>query len=143
MQNRWMNWMIKTYSELRRLTTFEARYSYLELHGQVGSATFGFDRYLNQQFYTSSQWRHIRHHVIARDLGCDLGIEGYEIHFKPIIHHMNPITVYDVMHGEESILDPEFLITVTHQTHNAIHFGDKSLLRRPLVDRKQGDTQLW
>lgn len=135
--------MIRTYSELRRLETFEERYEYLELRGRVGNATFGFDRYLNQQFYTSSQWKHLRHQVIVRDNGCDLGIEGYDIHFKPIIHHLNPITVEDVIYGDDSILDPEFLITTTHSTHNAIHFGDKRLLRRPFVDRSHGDTKLW
>lgn len=135
--------MIRTYSELRRLETFEERYEYLELRGRVGNATFGFDRYLNQQFYTSSQWKLLRHQVIVRDGGCDLGIDGFEIHFRPIIHHLNPMTVSDVVNGEDSILDPEFLITTTHQTHNAIHFGDKRLLRRPFVDRAHGDTKLW
>ena len=142
-QNLWTYWMIRTYSELQRLTTFEARYEYLELRGRVGNATFGFDRYLNQQFYTSTQWKLLRHQVIVRDGGCDLGIEGYDIHFRPIIHHLNPITVSDVVNGDDSILDPEFLITTTHQTHNAIHFGDKRLLRRPFVDRSHGDTKLW
>ena len=135
--------MIRTYSELRRLETFEERYEYLELRGRVGNATFGFDRYLNQQFYTSSQWKLLRHQVIVRDGGCDLGIDGFEIHFRPIIHHLNPMTVSDVVNGDDSILDPEFLITTTHQTHNAIHFGDKRLLRRPFVDRSHGDTKLW
>jgi len=135
--------MIRTYSELRRLETFEERYEYLELRGRVGNATFGFDRYLNQQFYTSSQWKLLRHQVIVRDGGCDLGIDGFEIHFRPIIHHLNPMTVSDVVNGEDSILDPEFLITTTHSTHNAIHFGDKRLLRRPFVDRSHGDTKLW
>lgn len=135
--------MIRTYSELSRINTFEERYSYLKLHGSVGRPTFGFDRYLNQKFYTSSQWRNMRHHVIARDLGLDLGFPGFEIHSKIIIHHMNPITVDDIHHGEEEILDPEFLITTTHDTHNAIHYGDESLLRQPLVERRQGDTRLW
>lgn len=135
--------MIRSYQELRQLKTFKERFDYLELHGEVGDATFGFDRYLNQQFYTSTQWRHIRHQVIARDSGCDLGIMGYEIHHKIIIHHMNPITAHDVIHGDESILDPNFLITTTHDTHNAIHFGDERLLRKPFVPRTQGDTKLW
>ena len=117
--------MIRTYSELRRLTDFEERYKYLALRGSVGRSTFGFDRYINQQFYRSTEWRHIRHHVIARDLGCDLGVEGYEIHDRIYIHHMNPMTVNDIAHGEDSILNPEFLISTTHRTHNAIHYGDE------------------
>ena len=135
--------MIRTYSELRRLTDFEDRYRYLALRGSVGRSTFGFDRYINQQFYTSTQWRQIRHHVIARDLGCDLGVEGYEIHDRIYIHHMNPMTVDDIVHGEDSILDPEFLISTTHRTHNAIHYGDERLLPRPLTERRSGDTKLW
>ena len=135
--------MIRTYSELRRLTDFEDRYKYLALRGSVGRSTFGFDRYINQQFYTSTQWRQIRHHVIARDLGCDLGVEGYEIHDRIYIHHMNPMTVNDIAHGEDSILDPEFLISTTHRTHNAIHYGDERLLPRPLTERRSGDTKLW
>ena len=135
--------MIRTYSELRRLTDFEERYKYLALRGSVGRSTFGFDRYINQQFYTSTQWRQIRHHVIARDLGCDLGVEGYEIHDRIYIHHMNPMTVDDIAHGEDSILNPEFLITTTHRTHNAIHYGDERLLPRPLTERRSGDTKLW
>ena len=135
--------MIRTYSELRRLTDFEDRYKYLALRGSVGRSTFGFDRYINQQFYTSTQWRQIRHHVIARDLGCDLGVEGYEIHDRIYIHHMNPMTVDDIAHGEDSILNPEFLITTTHRTHNAIHYGDERLLPRPLTERRSGDTKLW
>ena len=135
--------MIRTYSELRRLTDFEERYRYLALRGSVGRSTFGFDRYINQQFYTSTQWRQIRHHVIARDLGCDLGVEGYEIHDRIYIHHMNPMTVNDIAHGEDSILNPEFLISTTHRTHNAIHYGDERLLPRPLTERRSGDTKLW
>ena len=135
--------MIRTYSELRRLTDFEERYKYLALRGSVGRSTFGFDRYINQQFYRSTEWRHIRHHVIARDLGCDLGVEGYEIHDRIYIHHMNPMTVNDIAHGEDSILNPEFLISTTHRTHNAIHYGDERLLPRPLTERRSGDTKLW
>lgn len=135
--------MIRSFSELRRIGSFEDRFHYLALRGQVGEATFGFDRYINQRFYTSRQWRQIRHHVIARDNGCDLGIEGYDIHVRPIIHHMNPMTSDDIMYGDESILDPEFLITTTHQTHNAIHYGDEKLLPRPFVERRPGDTKLW
>ena len=134
---------IRTYSELCRLSSFEDRYHYLALRGQVGRSTFGFDRYLNQQFYTSRQWRHVRQNVIARDLGCDLGIEGYEIYDRVIIHHLNPMVADDIVHGESSILDPEFLISTTHRTHNAIHYGDERLLARPLVERYPGDTKLW
>jgi hypothetical protein len=125
------------------LDTLEERYKYLALHGEVGRATFGFDRYLNQQFYTSRQWRDIRNHVIARDLGRDLGIEGYEIHNRIYIHHMNPMTVEDITSGDPRILDPEFLISVTHRTHNAIHYGDEGLLPKPPVQRRPGDTMLW
>jgi hypothetical protein len=133
----------RSYSDLIRYSTFEGRYRYLAVQGRVGESTFGFDRYINQQFYTSRQWRQLRHHVISRDLACDLGIEGYEIHNKIIIHHMNPMTVEHVVDGDESILDPEFLITTTHRTHNAIHYGDERLLPRPLVERRPGDTKLW
>lgn len=135
--------MTRTYSELVRLDTFEERYHYLALKGRVGESTFGFDRHINQRFYTSRQWRQLRHEVIARDLGCDLGIEGYEIFSGLYIHHMNPMSVRDIVHGDERILDPEFLITTTHKTHNAIHYGDERLLARPLAERRPGDTTLW
>lgn len=135
--------MIRTYSDLSRLETFEERYRYLSLQGNVGEATFGFDRYINQQFYRSTEWRRLRYHVIARDNGCDLGVEGRDIHARLIIHHMNPMTFSDIAQSDSSILDPEFLITTTHQTHNAIHYGDERQLLRPLVERKPGDTKLW
>lgn len=138
-----MNTMIKTYTELCRHHTFEDRYRYLRLGGLIGKTTFGFDRWVNQQFYTSFQWRQLRNHIIARDYGCDLGIEGYEIHKGLVIHHMNPITVDQIAHGDEEILDPEFLITASLQTHNAIHYGDERLLPRPPVERRVGDTTLW
>ena len=134
---------IRTYSELRTYQTFEDRYKYLRLRGEVGSQTFGFDRYINQQFYTSREWRQIRHRVILRDEGCDLGVPGYEIFDKVIIHHMNPMVADDIVYGEESILDPEYLITVSFRTHNAIHYGDERLLPRPWTPRKPGDTRLW
>lgn len=134
---------VRTWSELQRIQSFEERYEYLRLRGSVGHTTFGYDRHINQQFYTSRQWRQVRQHVIARDLGCDLGVEGFDIHDKIIIHHMNPMTVEHVVHGEEHILDPEFLITTTHRTHNAIHYGDEQLLPRQLVVRQPGDTRLW
>lgn len=133
----------RRYSELRRLDSFEDRYHYLALRGEVGRSTFGFDRYVNQQFYTSREWRQLRHHVIARDLGCDLGVEGREINDRLYIHHMNPMTPDHIIHDDDTILDPEFLITTTHRTHNAIHYGDESLLARAFVPRSPGDTKLW
>lgn len=109
----------------------------------MGASTFGFDRHINQKFYTSRQWRSVRNYVIDRDQGCDLGIEGFEIHDRVYIHHMNPMQVDDIVHGDPDILNPEYLITVTHQTHNAIHYGDKRQLPRQLADRQPGDTNLW
>ena len=135
--------MIRTYSELRRFDEYLDRYHYLALRGNVGESTFGFDRYINQQFYTSRQWRQLRNHVISRDLGCDLGIDGYEIHSGLIVHHMNPMSATDIAHGESNILDPEFLITTAHRTHNAIHYGDEKLLPKLHVERKRDDTKLW
>lgn len=135
--------MKRTFTELSRLPTFEDRFDYLKLRGDVGESTFGFDRYLNQAFYRSIQWRQVRNHVIARDEGCDMAAEGYEIHDKIIIHHMNPMTVAQVDEGSPDILDPEYLISVTLRTHNAIHFGDASMLPKPLVPRRPGDTKLW
>ena len=135
--------MIRTYSELRRIETFSERYKYLALHGQVGESTFGFDRWMNQQFYRSVQWKQIRDHIIVRDNGCDLGVADYEIHDRITIHHMNPMSAADLSNGDPAILDPEFLIAVAHMTHNAIHYGDEKLLRRPLVERRPGDTKLW
>lgn len=134
---------IRSYSELRRLDTFEERFKYLALRGSVGAQTFGSERNINQRFYTSREWRQVRHHVIARDNACDLGIDGYDIFTNLHIHHMNPMTVEDIVHGEDHILDPEFLITTTHQTHNAIHYGDEKQLPRRFVERRPGDTKLW
>lgn len=135
--------MSRRFSELRRLQTFGDRFDYLELAGQVGGITFGFDRYLNQQFYTSRQWRQVRDVVILRDNGCDLGIKGYEIAHDLLVHHMNPLAVEDLVDGDEWVLDPEFLICTTKRTHNAIHFGDRNLLPRPVIARESGDTLLW
>jgi hypothetical protein len=135
--------MTRCYSELQELPTFEQRYQYLALNGTVGRSTFGFDRWVNQRFYRSRDWRRIRYAVILRDQGCDLGIDGYEISRNLVIHHMNPMGVDEIVHGDEEILDPEFLITTTHNTHNAIHYGDESLLPKPHVERRPGDTQLW
>jgi hypothetical protein len=135
--------MIKTYAELLQYHSFEDRYNYLRLRSSVGRSTFGFDRYLNQRFYTSAEWRHVRNYVIARDNGCDLGVEDHAILDRIYIHHMNPMTVEDIEQGNEDILNPELLISVSHTTHNAIHFGDENLLRKPLVERRPGDTKLW
>ena len=138
-----MSTIIKTYSELSLLPTFEERYKYLRLTGQVGQETFGFDRYLNQVFYRSQRWKKIRDHVIIRDNGCDLGVEGYEIHGRIIIHHMNPITIEDIERESRYLLDPEFLICTVHNTHNAIHYGDERLLITAPIERTINDTCPW
>jgi hypothetical protein len=135
--------MVRSYRDLRRLLTFEDRFEYLALRGQVGAETFGWDRYLNQQFYRSVEWRHIRKQVIVRDLGCDLGVEGYEIHDAIYIHHLNPMTIEEIKQGDPRILDLDNLISTTHNTHNAIHYGDASLLPRRMIERRRGDTKLW
>jgi hypothetical protein len=134
---------VRTYVELRQLETFEERYLYLRLKGEVGEATFGFDRWINQRFYKSQEWKLTRRHVIIRDNGCDLGVPGFEIHSEVYVHHMNPISVDDIKHGEEWLIDPNFLITVSLQTHNAIHYGDENLLPRGPIVREAGDTRLW
>ena len=134
---------VRTYSELRRLTSFQDRYDYLRLKGAVGQDTFGFDRYLNQRFYRSTEWKHIRHEVIARDMGCDLGVEGHEINDRVYVHHMNPLTKDQVVHGDEGTIDPEYLISCTLNTHNAIHYGDPNSLVRLPPERRPGDTTLW
>jgi hypothetical protein len=122
---------------------FEERYDYLKLGGEVGQLTFGFDRWINQRFYRTHEWRQVRDEVILRDNGCDLGILGYEIHSQLMVHHMNPVEPEDLIRGEEWVLDPEYLITTTHRTHNAIHYGDSSLLVKPVIERRPGDTSLW
>lgn len=134
---------IRSYSELRRIETFEERFEYLSLRGTVGQTTFGFDRWVNQLFYRSKEWHAIRNHVIARDGGCDLGISGFEIHSGLLVHHMNPISITDIEQRKDWILDPEYLITTSLKTHNAIHYGDASLLPRKYEARRQGDTRLW
>lgn len=135
--------IIKTYSELIALPTFEERYRYLRLRGSVGEDTFGFDRYLNQKFYRSIEWRRVRDQVIIRDNGCDLGIEDRLIPGKVLIHHMNPITEKDIVNVTDILLNPEYLICVSHTTHNAIHFGDENLLIPELVVRTPYDTCPW
>lgn len=134
---------IKTYSELLTLSTFEDRYEYLKLNGSVGEVTFGFDRYLNQVFYRSREWKKIRDYVIIRDNGCDLAMEGYEIRGKILIHHMNPIRTKDIETMSDFLLNPEYLISTTHMTHNAIHYGDSNLLIKPPVERRKNDTCPW
>jgi hypothetical protein len=135
--------MTRTYLEMVRFDSFEERFEYLKLGGGVGRSTFGFDRYINQQFYASREWKDIRNYVILRDNGCDLGVDGYEIHDSPLIHHINPMVPEDIVHGETWILDPEFLITTTHNTHNAIHYGGKSLIPKVIAERSPNDTKLW
>lgn len=134
---------IRTYAELCLLRTFEERFEYLNLKGQVGERTFGFDRWVNQSFYHSREWRRVRNYVIVRDQGCDLGIPGYEIQSGLIVHHMNPLSVFDIDEGDDALIEPLYLITTSLQTHNAIHFGDASLLPRGPVVRQRGDTTLW
>ena len=135
--------IIRTYSELITLPTFEDRYSYLQLNGAVGKDTFGFDRYINQQFYRSKEWQRIRDEVIIRDNACDLGMEGYEIHGRIYVHHMNPIMVRDIQSNSDYLMNPEFLICTTHRTHNAIHYGDENLLARAPIERTKNDTCPW
>lgn len=135
--------MIRTYTELSNLDTFEERFEYLKLNGQVGSDTFGFDRYLNQALYKSPEWNRVRKQVILRDNGCDLGIDGYDIGGKIIIHHMNPINAKDIEDRNSEIFNPEYLICVSHKTHNAIHYGDEKQLSKQIIERAPGDTCPW
>jgi hypothetical protein len=135
--------MIRTYRELSRLRSFEERYKYLRLSGIVGESTFGFDRYLNQMLYRSSQWRKSRDNVIIRDNGCDLGVEDYAIQGRILIHHMNPITLEDIELERDIVFDPELLISTSHATHNAIHYGDESLLQSAPIERRKNDTCPW
>ena len=134
---------IRTYTELSRLHTFEERYHYLALQGVVGARTFGWERYLNQAFYQSYAWKQTRRDVIVRDLGCDLGVEGFEIHGRMLVHHMNPMDPNHISREDPDILNPEYLILVSHRTHNAIHYGAEEQLPRPFVERTPGDTKLW
>ena len=135
---------IRTYSELSKLKTFRERYEYLKLDGTVGEETFGFDRYINQIFYKSEEWKRIRNYVIIRDNGCDLGIPDRKIVDSVIlVHHMNPITKEDIINKNEILLDPEYLITTIKPTHDAIHYGDESLLAEDLIVRSKNDTCPW
>lgn len=134
---------MKTYTELIKFPTFEDRYNYLALNGHVAEETFGFDRWLNQKFYNSDEWRSIRDFVIIRDGGCDLAMDGYEIHGKLYVHHMNPINQSDILHSSDILINPEYLVCVSHNTHNAIHYGDASLLMTAPIERRPGDTCPW
>lgn len=134
---------IRTYSELAKLKTFMERFDYLKMNGSVGGITFGSKRYLNQVFYTSDAWRKARDHVIIRDHGCDLGIDGREIYGRIYIHHLNQITERDIIDRNKWLTDPENLICVTFDTHQAIHYGDSNLLIPDLTLRRPGDTKLW
>jgi hypothetical protein len=133
----------RSYSELRQLSAFKERYDYLKLNGRVGAETFGYNRYVNQRFYRSTEWKHIRDQIIIRDNGCDLGVEGYDLHSRIYIHHLNPMTVDDIDQGRQMILDPDNLICVSFDTHQAIHFGDESLLPQLPIERIPGDTCPW
>lgn len=137
--------IIRTYSELITLPTFEERYRYLRLGGRVGEETFGFDRYLNQMFYQSKEWQEARDYVIVRDMGCDLGVAGREIPegVKILVHHMNPVLVRDIVSRSKYLLDPEYLISTIKRTHDAIHYGDESLLMTGPIERRKNDTCPW
>ena len=135
--------IIRTYSELMTLSTFEERYEYLRLGGRVGEETFGFDRYLNQLFYRTKEWRQLRNHIITRDGGCDLAIPDREIRVKILIHHMNPITVDDILNRSDFLLNPEYLICTIKNTHDAIHYGDSELLYKDPIARFKNDTCPW
>lgn len=137
-----MSHLRRTYTELLTYDTFEERLAYLELGGGVGQDTFGFDRYLNQRFYKSDEWLTVRRKVLLRDNGCDLGVEGYEIFTRPLVHHMNPVRPEDLHEQADWVLDPKYLITVSHVTHNKIHYGINDDLM-PSGEREAGDTKLW
>ena len=133
----------KNYSELKTLKTFKERYEYLRLTGVVGKDTFGHERYLNQSFYTSPEWRSVRNAIILRDNGCDLGLEGYELYGRIYIHHMNPITPTDILSHSDYLMNPEYLVCVSQATHNAIHYGDISTTPEEPTIRTPGDTCPW
>lgn len=133
----------KCYGDLVKLKTFEERFEYLKLNGTVGIQTFGYDRYLNQRFYRSPEWKRIRDQVIVRDNGCDLGVEGHTIFGRLLIHHMNPVTIDDIVSRSRVLLDPDYLICVSELTHNAIHYSDESLLPSAPIERLPNDTCPW
>ena len=134
---------IRTYSELITIPTFEERFEYLQLKGSVGKDTFGYDRYLNQVLYRSPEWKRLRNQIIIRDGGCDLACDGYDIYDKVLIHHLNPITVEDVLARSRKVFDPDNLVCVSHNTHNAIHYGDMDLLVTGPIIRTKNDTCPW
>ena len=134
---------IRTYSELITIPTFEERFEYLQLKGSVGKDTFGYDRYLNQVLYRSPEWKRLRNQIIIRDCGCDLACDGYDIYDKVLIHHLNPITVEDVLARSRKVFDPDNLVCVSHSTHNAIHYGDVDLLVTGPIIRTKNDTCPW
>lgn len=135
--------MSRTYSELVKIPTLIERYKYLRLEGKPGQATFGFERFLNQRFYTSQEWRDTRRAIALRDNGCDLGLEDWPIMGKIYIHHMNPLTRSMIVRKDDALLDPDNLISVSLNTHNAIHYGTEELLPQPYTPRRKGDTKLW
>lgn len=136
--------MIRTYSEMLKYNTIEDRFQYLRLFGDVGKDTFGHSRYLNQDFYRSREWKRIRDEVIIRDNGCDLGVEGFDIYDRIYIHHMNPVSIEDLVEYDmDKLLNPETLVCVSFNTHQAIHYGDESLLPQGIIERRPGDTKLW
>lgn len=135
---------IKTYSELKKLNSFEERFKYLKLDGQVGASTFGFDRYINQKFYKSEEWKSVRNKVILRDGSCDLGIDSEEIYGRVYVHHMNPININDIKNVTDYLLNPEYLVTVSMDTHNAIHYGSENYTDKfKVIERSPNDTSPW
>lgn len=135
--------MRRTYTELLKFSTLEERFRYLALNGEVGCATFGSRRWMNQSFYASREWRDTRQAIVLRDNGCDLGVLGFDIPQRPVVHHLNPLTERQVEERDYALFDPENLITVSHDTHNAIHYGDERHLPRPFIVRRPGDTKEW
>lgn len=134
---------MRTYSELITIPNFLDRFRYLKLDGVVGEETFGSERYLNQKFYHSAEWRNLRNRIIVRDMGCDLGVEGFELNQRVYIHHMNPISSKDILHRSDDIMNPEYLICCSYNTHQAIHYGDETLLTVLPVERFANDTCPW
>ncbi len=135
--------MIRSYSGLLQFESFEERYRYLRLYGGVGQATFGYDRYLNQILYQSVEWKRLRDEIVIRDNGCDLGCEGFEIHGRILVHHIEPITAEDVVRRSSRVFDPDNLVLVSHNTHQAIHYGDEGLLILIPPERTKNDTCPW
>lgn len=138
-----MSMMIKTYSEAISIQTYLERFRYLQIGGKIGDETFGYDRYLNQTLYRTAEWKRFRREIIVRDNGCDLACEGYEIVGNVLVHHINPITVKDIVRRDPKIFDPENVICVSLNTHNAIHYGDESLLMLGPIERTKNDTCPW